>query len=346
MKVKPALSLPPIRLNTLKQACVLFLLMQLMMYQGLLASSSSPVAEHGKLSVQNGVLVDQSGKPIQLRGMSSFWLNWIGKFANASSIAWLREDWKINVFRAAIGIEESGGYLEKSEATLQKIEEIIAACEKLGLYVIVDFHSHHANQHAETAKTFFRKIAKKYGHLPNLIYEPWNEPLKVSWKDTVRPYFDSIVPVIREEDPDNVILLGTPKWSQNVDEAAEDPLPGKNLMYTLHFYAGTHRKELRNKAESARRKGLPIFVSEFGVSEASGGGGQDRKVYLEETGEWMEWMTQHGISWINWSLCDKDEASAALRPGTSPSGDWKENDLTESGKFIREKLRSSGNSAP
>jgi len=334
------------RLSGISIHFTFFVLMPLMMTSGLCTPTSSPVAQHGDLAVQDGILVDRSGKPLQLRGMSSFWLNWMGQFANASSITWLQEDWKINVFRAAVGIEEKGGFLEKPEATQLKIEEIITTCEKLGIYVIVDFHSHHADQHAETAKTFFRQIAKKYGHLPNLIYEPWNEPLKVSWKDTVRPYFESIVPVIREEDPDNVILLGTPQWSQKVDEAADDPLPGKNLMYTLHFYAGTHRKELQNKAESARRQGLPIFVSEFGVSEASGGGGEDRKVYLEETGEWMEWMNQHGISWINWSLCDKDEASAALRPGVSPLGGWKESDLTESGKFIREKLRATVKSGP
>jgi endoglucanase len=323
-----------------------FLLMSLLLPRILLASSLSPVALHGNLQVQDGVLVDQSGKSIQLRGMSSFWLNWMGKFANPSSIAWLQNDWKINVFRAAVGIEEAGGYLEKPEATLQKVDEIITTCEKLGLYVIVDFHSHHADQHAETAKTFFRQIAKKYGHLPNLIYEPWNEPLKVSWKDTVRPYFESIVPVIREEDPDNVILLGTPHWAQKVDQAAEQPLPGKNLMYTLHFYSGSHEMDLRDKAEASRKKGLPIFVSEFGVSDALGGGNEDRKVYLKEAEKWLDWMNQHQISWINWSLCDKDESSAALRPGVSPNGEWSEADLTESGNFIREQLRNHKNPHP
>ena len=107
-----------------------FLLMSLLLPRILLASSLSPVALHGNLQVQDGVLVDQSGKSIQLRGMSSFWLNWMGKFANPSSIAWLQNDWKINVFRAAVGIEEAGGYLEKPEATLQKVDEIITTCEK------------------------------------------------------------------------------------------------------------------------------------------------------------------------------------------------------------------------
>jgi endoglucanase len=185
-------------------------------------------------------------------------------------------------------------------------------------------------------------MSKKYGHLPNVIYEPWNEPEKVSWDADVRPYMEQIIQVIRKNDPDNLILAGTPWWCLRVDEVASSPLGDSNTMYVLHFYAGSHRQETRDRADQALSRRLPLFVSEFGLSHADGGRNADRKVYFEEADRWMAWLDQNQISWANWSLCDKDEASAALRPGGAIDGAWIDSELSASGIYVRDKLRNHG----
>ena len=148
---------------------------------------------------------------------------------------------------------------------------------------------------------FFKEMASRYGEYPNVIYEIFNEPVKESWTDVVKPYSEAVVSAIRSIDPDNLIILGTPYWCQNVDEAANDPLEGENLAYSLHFYAASHKGELRDKAEAALDKGVALFVTEFGTCVATGNGFLD----TAETEEWFEFMDKHHLSWCNWSIANK-----------------------------------------
>ena len=60
---------------------------------------------------------------------------------------------------------------------------------------------------------------------------------------------------------DNLIILGTRLWSQKVDVSSRDPVKGKNLAYTIHFYAGMHRRELRVKVRQALANGIAIFAT-------------------------------------------------------------------------------------
>ena len=103
-----------------------------------------------------------------------------------------------------------------------------------------------------------------------MIYETYNEPTGVTWAQ-IKPYHEAVVAAIRAVDTDNLIVLGTPNWSQDVDLAAADPVAGTNLLYTLHFYACTHKQSLRDKANKAISMGLPLFVTEFGATPADGG---------------------------------------------------------------------------
>lgn len=107
-------------------------------------------------------------------------------------------------------------------------------------------------------------------------------------------------------------------------------------MYTLHFYVGTHGNGLRSRIDSALAQGLPVFVSEWGTSRAGGSGG----VFLEQSREWLDFLRDRGISWANWSLCDKNETSAALKPGTPPGREWTQDDLSASGQFVFSRFRS------
>ena len=297
------------------------------------ALAETPVERHGQLSVRGNQVVDKNGQPVVLRGMSLFWSQWQGKYYNAKAIRWLCDDWNVNVVRAAMAVD-MGGYLANRAAEQRKVETVIDAAIANGIYVIVDWHAH--DPHPREAADFFEHIARKYGRSPNLIYETYNEPLpKYGWKDVVKPYHQVVIGRIRAIDPDNLVVAGTGSWSQDVDEAAADPLRFKNLAYTMHFYAGTHRQELRDKTAAALKRGAAIFVTEYGTTEATGDGPVD----VDESRRWWDFLEKNKISYLNWSIADKNETSAALLPGAPPQGGWTDAQISKSGKLVRDQIR-------
>ena len=299
------------------------------------APSGSPVAEHGALSVRGGKVVGAHGQPVTLRGMALFWSQWAPQYYDVRTVDWLASDWKVDIVRASIAAEGNDSARQHFDRELAKASTVIEAAAANGIYVIVDWHAH--RPYPEEAERFLVAIAEKYGHLPNLLYEPFNEPLRegVDWSRDVKPYHQRIVAAIRAVDPDNLIVVGSPSWSQDVDIAAQDPLKGENIAYTLHYYAATHKEELRAKADKALAAGLALFVTEFGVVEATGNGPID----YASSEAWWNWAEGNDISWLAWSTGDRDETSATLKPGTPPAN-WTDDDLTESGKLLRSRLRS------
>lgn len=294
---------------------------------------ATAVEHYGALKVVGNQILGKDDQPVQLRGMSFFWSQWIGKYYTPEAITWLKDDWHCSIVRAAMAVDQ-GGYLTNPELEKQKIYTVVDAAIEQGLYVIIDWHDHYAYNHTKEAKIFFAKMAQKYGDKPNVIYEPFNEPMQVSWSGLVKPYLQAVIDTIRLYDPDNLIVCGSPTWSQDVDIAASDPLTGENLAYTLHFYAGTHKKSLRDKAKRAMDKGIALMVTEFGTTDATG----DGPVNKEETRLWFDFIEAHNLSWCNWSIADKVESSAALKPNASPTGQWTEDQLTASGAFIRNEI--------
>lgn len=294
------------------------------------------VTQHGLLSVQGNQIVNHQGQAVSLAGVSLFWSNngWEGeRFYNSGALHELTWEWNAALIRAAMGVETAGGYLEDAENNLARVETVIDTAIKEGLYVIVDWHSHHAHQYAEEAVTFFTHIAHTYGEFPNIIYEIYNEPLAdTDWSETIKPYAEEVIRAIRAVDPNNIIVVGTPSWSQDVDVAAQDPIVGfDNIAYALHFYAGRNGQELRDKAEQALNQGLALMVTEWGTVNATG----DGTVALEETRLWLDFMRRHNLSHVNWVLNDKDESASIFYPDVNPNGDWSEEDFTQSGKFVR-----------
>jgi endoglucanase len=293
--------------------------------------SENIVEKFGQLSLSGTSIVNENSEPIALRGMSLFWSQWAPNYYNEETIKWLRDDWKCTIVRAALGVE-SGGYLDNPEIEYAKVTRVIDACIKLGIYVIVDWHDHHAEDHLESAKIFFGQISKSYAEYPNIIYEIYNEPLNVSWVSVLKPYSESVISVIRENDPDNLIIVGTPNWSQDVDKVIGNKIQDDNVLYSLHFYTGTHKEWLRTKAKNAMSAGIPLFISEYGISESSGNGIID----LNETNLWVNFMEEKNLSWCNWSVANKDETSAILLSSTSSISGWEIEDLSEAGIIIRD----------
>lgn len=302
---------------------------------------TTPVSQHGQLSVKNGQLVDKSGKGYQLRGMSTHGLTWFPEFVNESAFKTLRDDWNTNVVRLAMYVDEWGNgqcYMGNKSGSLELLEKGVDICIKLDMYVIIDWHVLNPgdpSKYTNEAKSFFETVSKRYAKYPNVIYEICNEPNGgASWSGNIKPYAEKIIPVIRKNAPNSVIIVGTPTWSQEIDKPLSDPLNYKNVMYAFHFYAATHAG-LRSNVENCVAQGLPVFVSEFGTCDASGGGAND----FNETQKWLSYFDKQGISYCNWSICNKDETCSVLRPGTSANGNWSESNLTENGKWIRNWLK-------
>ncbi len=295
------------------------------------------VSDIGQLSVKGADLVGADGKPAQLRGVSTHGIQWFPKFANKEVFRYLRDEWNINTIRLAMYSGESEGYTSSTKAGIeQTVQNAVDYCIELDMYVIIDWHVL-ADQSPQVRKAdalrFFEYMSKKYAAYPNVVYEICNEPNGyASWSGDVKPYAEEVIPVIRKNDPDSVIIVGTPTWSQDIDKALSDPLRYDNIMYALHYYATTHGDWLRNRLKSCYDKGLPIFVSEFGNCAADGNGSNN----LSEARKWLELLDSLNISYMNWSLCDKSEAASLLAPGASATGGWSDNDLTENGKFMRD----------
>ncbi|MFF0366019.1 cellulase family glycosylhydrolase [Micromonospora sp. NPDC005087] len=282
----------------------------------------TPVERYGQLRVCGTGMCDRNGARVQLRGISSMWLNWeTAPYAeNLSALTWMRDNWNLQVIRAAMGVEPAGAYLSDPVKARTQVETIINNAVSAGVYVIVDWHAHEAQHNQSEAVAFFADLARRYGNLPNVIWEPWNEPLQVSWTGVIKPYHQPVVAAIRAADPDNIVVLGTPTWSQDVDAAAASPVAGTNLMYTLHFYSCTHGASLRAKGDAAIRAGLALFVTEWGASHADGG--LDGRACLPEAQTWVDWMKANGISWTAWKLDVGTDTTNLLSAGAPVTGGW------------------------
>jgi endoglucanase len=298
-----------------------------------MALSAQPVKVHGQLKVVGTKLTDAHGQPVVLHGMSLGWHNLWPRFYNAGVVKTLYKEWNCSVIRAAMGVElNDSGYLKSPEFSTSKIKAVVDAAIKQGVYVIIDWHSHNIKE--PEAKKFFIEMATTYGKYPNVIYEIFNEPDYETWQE-VKSYSIEIIKAIRAIDPDNIILVGSPRWDQDILAPANDPITGfQNLMYTVHFYAGTHTQWLRDNTDIAMGKGLPVFISECAGMEASG----DGPINYGEWKKWMDWMESNGLSWILWSVSDKKETCSVLYPSADSNGKWKDKDIKEAGLKAREYL--------
>jgi len=307
---------------------------------GITAPMGSPVADWGRLSVCGTKICSQrGGPPVQLKGVSSMWLHWenTGYAKNAEALKWMRDNWKLKVIRASMGIEPPGAYLSDQSKAKGDVEAVIRAAVSVGIYVIVDWHDHNAQNHQQQATAFFTEMAGKYGAEPNVLWETFNEPLQVDWTTVLKPYHTAVVAAIRAKDPDNLIIMGTPQWSQRVDQAASNPVVGTNLLYAFHFYSCSHGASIRTYGEAAISRGAPLFVTEWGATHADGG--LDGKVCIAEAQTWLDWLNTVGVGWVAWKLDDcEPDATCLLRPGAPVGGGWTDNWLRGHATFVRERL--------
>jgi len=361
-------------------------------------AKSGIVKSYGNLQVRTNRLCNERGMTIQLKGMSAFWTNWEEgrKYANDAVIEWLIDDLNIRVFRAAMGVrpidpDGSGelikplsGYVDYPDENLEVLYDVVDSCINRGIYVIIDWHVHDAlaPKNKAAAKDFFKKVSKKYGKYPNVIFEIWNEPGWVGhkkydkdgiendiyvWYKDIKPYCEEMIKIIRDNDSDNndnVIICPSEMWCQNIHyiNFTDYPISKRNIMYTFHFYAGSHIPPGYTEDEALTILGLPrpyeylpydlnekpgknldsvvddlpVFVTEWGASLYDGGQqNTSTDIFALSSSVWLDYLKDHKISWCNWSISDKKEGASFLKPGSSTTGRWNTYSLSDSGNYIR-----------
>ena len=301
------------------------------------SAATTPVKKNGRLSVKGTRLVNSQGKVVVLKGVSTHGINWFPQYVNKAAFKTLRDNWGVNCIRLAMYTEEYNGYCSGgNQAELRKlINNGVKYATELGMYVIIDWHilsDGNPVKNKKQAMSFFKYMAKKYKNQNNIFYEICNEPNGGTSWNTIKSYASPVIKTIRKYDKKNIILVGTPTWSQDVDVAADSPIKGySNIMYTFHFYAAPHGDSYRQKVQAAIQKGLPVFVSEFGISESSGNGRIDKN----EANKWIQFLKKNKISYVCWSLCNKNESCSLLKSSCSRTGNFKKSDLSQAGLWYK-----------
>ena len=294
------------------------------------AAESGPVSYYGQLQTSGNKIIGSSYKePVQVKGMSFFWSNWQGQYWNSGTVDRMVDEFKCEILRCSLGVDDQGSIYNGGD--VGALRSVMDAAIAKDIYVIVDWHSHGAHNNTNAAKSFFSEIARDYGKYDNVIFELYNEPTMISWS-TVKGYAEQVIPEIRKYS-DNLILVGTPTWSQDVDAAANDPINDSNVAYVLHFYAGTHGGDLRGKGDAALSKNAAVFVSEWGTVNADG----DGAVNTGSTEQWLSWMDSNKLSWCNWAISNKAEGSSIF------GGDG--SSLTDAGNYLKKILNAHAENA-
>ncbi|MCM1467945.1 MAG: cellulase family glycosylhydrolase, partial [Alistipes sp.] len=294
----------------------------------------------GKLSVKGTNLVDKDGNTVQLHGVSTHGIAWFPDYVNYESFKTLRDEFGANVVRLAMYTAENGGYCtDGNKDSLKKlVNDGVSYATQLDMYVIIDWHilsDNNPNTYKTEALAFFDEMSKKHADNDHVIYEICNEPNGgTSWEE-VKSYAAEVIAAIRKNDKDAVILVGTPTWCQDVDKAAASPLEGDNLMYVFHFYAATHKDDLRNRMKAAIDGGLPVFISEFSICDASGNGGLD----YDSAGKWLDVINEYGLSYVGWSLSNKAESASILKSSCNKTSGYTRDDLSDSGKWLTDSFQ-------
>lgn len=316
----------------------------------------TPIVEHGLLRVAGARLVNKHGQPIQLRGASSAGINFHPQtdYINPENIRLLRNG-GANVIRLARYVVwgEDPNELITNKQALETVVPAIREIIDAGMYVIVDWHVLKDRDplfHEKEALEFFLEIYRCFADDADaLIFEIANEPNdgngqgKVTWASNIKPYADRIIRELRHAGVENLILVPTSNYCQNPSEPSEQALDdSRNVMYTAHFYASdrNHREHVLPKIEAAIQAGIPLFISEWGSSDAQGSG----QIVESEIEVWMNLLNHHGLSWVYWwfgamDSASRNESSAALRPGAPVNGPYELADWQQSGRILMRLLQ-------
>ena len=301
----------------------------------------TPFEKHGKITVSGKDIVDAHGEKFQLKGVSTHGIAWFPDYVNKDAFSTFRDDWDANLIRIAMYTDENGGYCNGGDKEQLKslVKKGVEDATALGLYVIIDWHvlrDCDPNKYKEDAAAFFEEMSSEYKDYDNVIYEICNEPNGGTSWESIKKYAEEIIPIIRSNSKDAIIIVGTPNWSQDVDIASTNPITGyDNIMYAVHFYAATHTDNIRNKVVTALDNNLPIFVSEFSICDASGDGAID----YNQADKWFELINNNNLSYAGWNISNKNESSSLIKSSCSKIYGWSDDELSETGIWLKKQIK-------
>ncbi len=362
----------------------------------------SPVDMWGKLKVDTNAagvrcLCSEKGEPVQLRGMSSHGMQWPGVATlTEANIKSLRNDWNSNIFRIAVYVDEEGGYAYNPTHRSRFVENLVKWSAENGMYLLIDWHvltpgnplspiyRNRPESGKDLAADFFTYCSRRYKNQKHILYEVCNEPNgvnfenekhdgkmypeywnpRVTWNENIKPHCEAMLKIIRANDPDVVVICGTPHWSQRPQDVIgnepkdEAGKPYDNLMYTFHFYSASHNdgrhietdvkfwdvnfmQFFKEGCDSVPciLKNLPIFVTEWGTTDAGGW----KNFSPELSDMWMKIFSgdndgKQVVSWCNWNFSSEGGACAALKWNDGNLDPFDKNILTESGEYVFKEL--------
>lgn len=295
---------------------------------------------HGGLAVDGGRLVGQYGEDVQLRGVSSHGILWYPQYGNYRSLETLHAA-GANVFRIAMYTSGGKGYDKYPDESYTAARGILENALATDMYVIIDWHvldDKDPNVYIDQAISFFDKISALYAGEPAVIYEICNEPNSGTSWDAVKNYAERVIPVIRKNSPDAVILVGTPHYSTGIKEAADAPLDFKNVLYSYHYYADSSQSDFEASVKYAMGKGIGIFVSECGIGNNITQEDASYQPLIDKYGVFLDFLDREGISWVSWALSNKDEGNSLLKPEAQAWSGWTAADLTGYGQYVFARL--------
>ena len=317
------------------------------------AASAGPVSHFGALKVcGKNICGEKTGTSTSVffKGPSLYWSVGQGAaFYSPDVVDWFVDNMQIGIIRAAMGIryykENSEpinvnstnpvGYYDDPARQKNIMKAVIEAAIVNDIYVIVDWHSHNAENETSIATTFFRELATEYKDVPNIIWEVYNEPVGAS-ASTITSYSKTIRSAIRGAGNNNLVLIGSNFYSQNPSQQASNYgiaslAQTDNVAFTFHFYAGTHPQSggIGSSATTAMNNGYAVFGTEWGTTNADGSG----TVQTSASDTWTNWMDNNKISNCMWSASAIDETSAIFTSGTSPTA-LAINRLTTNGRYF------------
>lgn len=308
----------------------------LSIFIGVSAVHATPLSSNGRLSVKSGKIVNSSGKTYVLKGVSTHGIAWYPQYVSKATFKDLRNNWGVNTIRLAMYTAEYNGYCTGGNKAdlINLVDKGVTYATELGMYVIIDWHilsDGNPQTYKSQAKAFFKRMAYKYRNYKNVIYEICNEPNGGTDWATIKSYAKTIIKTIRTYDKNAIIIVGTPTWSQDVDQAQASPITGySNIAYAFHFYAGTHQADMRNKLENVLKKNFPVVVTEFGITDASGNGAVNKS----QGNAWIKLLNTYGTGRVCWNLSNKSESSALLKSTVSKTSGFTWSNLSDQGKWL------------
>jgi len=323
-----------------------------------ITAAAGPVSHFGMLKAckvgNKGQLCGEktgNSTPILLKGPSLYWSDGTGApFYTVETVDWFVDNMQIGVIRAAMAIRYYGnntedvnkpggvpGYYFDANRQKNLIRNIVDAAIINDIYVIIDWHSHNAHQNTEPtlAREFFSEMAREYKDVPNIIWEVYNEPINASVSD-ISTYANNIVSAIRSAGSQHLVLIGSPSYSKQPQQQAQNWGSSKdaNVAFTFHFYAGTHPfpsgDGIGTSAQGAIGAGYSIFGSEWGTVNADGNG----SVNTSASNSWTNWMDENKVSNCMWNASSLSEGSAMFTTGTG-TGNLSTSRLTTNGQYFQ-----------